>query len=162
MPDCALPCDRAHPRKLLPAGYARGLLNPGRHLWCLSLLEGPDLDVAAAVGPELTYVKVLQGDQILYLSKGTLHMLRGDYQVLAELKGRDMEGWTYDGPFDDLPAAQKIGGVTHLSELLKGIETYAANAHRVILWDEVGESEGTGIVHIAPGCGAEDFQLGRE
>jgi isoleucyl-tRNA synthetase len=32
----------------------------------------------------------------------------------------------------------------------------------VILWDEVGESEGTGIVHIAPGCGAEDFALGRE
>ena len=27
---------------------------------------------------------------------------------------------------------------------------------------EVGEEEGTGIVHIAPGCGAEDFQLGRE
>ena len=35
-------------------------------------------------------------------------------------------------------------------------------AHRVILWDEVGEAEGTGIVHIAPGCGAEDFQLGSE
>ena len=32
----------------------------------------------------------------------------------------------------------------------------------MILWDEVGETEGTGIVHIAPGCGAEDFQLGKE
>jgi len=29
----------------------------------------------------------------------------------------------------------------------------------VILWEEVGEEDGTGIVHIAPGCGAEDFQL---
>ena len=28
-------------------------------------------------------------------------------------------------------------------------------------WDEVGEDEGTGIVHIAPGCGAEDYQLGK-
>ena len=28
-------------------------------------------------------------------------------------------------------------------------------------WSEVGEDEGTGIVHIAPGCGAEDFQLGK-
>jgi isoleucyl-tRNA synthetase len=35
-----------------------------------------------------------------------------------------------------------------------------SQAHQVILWDEVGETEGTGIVHIAPGCGAEDFQLG--
>ena len=33
--------------------------------------------------------------------------------------------------------------------------------HRVVAWDEVGEEEGTGIVHIAPGCGAEDFQLGK-
>ena len=33
--------------------------------------------------------------------------------------------------------------------------------HRVVPWDEVGEDEGTGIVHIAPGCGAEDFQLGK-
>ncbi len=25
----------------------------------------------------------------------------------------------------------------------------------------MGEEEGTGIVHIAPGCGAEDFELGK-
>ena len=35
-------------------------------------------------------------------------------------------------------------------------------AHRVIVWEEVGEAEGTGIVHIAPGCGAEDFFLGQQ
>ena len=34
--------------------------------------------------------------------------------------------------------------------------------HQVVAWDEVGEEEGTGIVHIAPGCGAEDFQLGKK
>jgi isoleucyl-tRNA synthetase len=119
-------------------------------------------NVAAAVGPDLTYVKVRQGDQIYYLSKGTLHMLRGDYQVLDELRGRDLEGWTYDGPFDELPAVQEVGGHTHLKELVTGINQSAAQAHRVILWDQVGETEGTGIVHIAPGCGAEDFVLGRE
>ena len=37
-----------------------------------------------------------------------------------------------------------------------------ASIHRVIAWDAVGETEGTGIVHIAPGCGKEDFQLGKE
>src|SRR5205085_11975541 len=31
--------------------------------------------------------------------------------------------------------------------------------HRVIPWDEVATDTGTGIVHIAPGCGAEDFGL---
>ena len=31
----------------------------------------------------------------------------------------------------------------------------------MIPWDEVSLDEGTGIVHIAPGCGAEDFELSR-
>ncbi|HSV86481.1 MAG TPA: DUF5915 domain-containing protein, partial [Levilinea sp.] len=47
-------------------------------------------------------------------------------------------------------------------ELTKGVTQTAQQAHQVILWDAVGETEGTGIVHIAPGCGAEDFQLGRQ
>jgi isoleucyl-tRNA synthetase len=104
-------------------------------------------NVAAAVGPDLTYVRVKQGSEVFFLSKGTLHMLKGDHEVLDELQGSEMEGWTYDGPFDDLPAQQESGS--------------AAN-HRVILWEEVGEEEGTGIVHIAPGCGAEDFALSQE
>jgi isoleucyl-tRNA synthetase len=119
-------------------------------------------NVAAAVGPELTYVKVKNGDQVLYLSKGTLHMLQGEYQVLGELKGTDMVGWTYNGPFDDLDAAQEPGGHTFLKKLIRDVKENAAQAHRIIAWDAVGEAEGTGIVHIAPGCGAEDFQLGRQ
>jgi isoleucyl-tRNA synthetase len=126
-------------------------------------------NVAAAVGPDLTYVKVRNGDEVLYLSKGTLHMLRGDYEVLEEMPGTALEGWTYDGPFDDLEAAQQAGGRTDLpegrlpgEEFIRDAEQSAVEAHRVILWDEVGETEGTGIVHIAPGCGAEDFELGTE
>ncbi|GAB4579345.1 MAG: isoleucine--tRNA ligase [Anaerolineales bacterium] len=124
-------------------------------------------NVAAAVGPELDYVKVQQGDEFLYLSKGTLKMLKGEYTIVEELKGKDMEGWTYDGPFDDLEAANTPGGVVDLTpkqrdSILKGVTATAKEAHRVILWDMVGEEEGTGIVHIAPGCGAEDFQLGKQ
>jgi isoleucyl-tRNA synthetase len=119
-------------------------------------------NVAAAVGPELTYAKVRQGDEVFYLAKGTLHMLKGQYELLGELKGRDLDGWTYNGPFDDLPAEQAPGGFTYLKEFSGRGGLSAAQAHRVILWDEVGETEGTGIVHIAPGCGAEDFQLGKE
>ncbi|MCL4258979.1 MAG: class I tRNA ligase family protein, partial [Anaerolineales bacterium] len=89
-------------------------------------------------------------------------MLQGDYTVVAEYKGVELEGWAYDGPFDDLPAAQQPGGVTPLTELVRTVSDSAREAHRVILWDEVGEEEGTGIVHIAPGCGAEDFQLAKQ
>jgi isoleucyl-tRNA synthetase len=104
-------------------------------------------NVAAAVGADLTYLRVRQGEERLYLSKGTAHMLRGPYDVEEELKGERMVGWEYAGPFDELPAQAQSG---------------APAAHRVIAWDEVGEEEGTGIVHIAPGCGAEDFVLGKE
>ena len=31
----------------------------------------------------------------------------------------------------------------------------------MIGWDEVSLDEGTGIVHIAPGCGTEDFELSK-
>ncbi|RLC77342.1 MAG: isoleucine--tRNA ligase [Chloroflexi bacterium] len=104
-------------------------------------------NVAAAVGPELTYVKVRQGDEIFYLAKGALPILDGKYEVLEEMPGTALEGWAYDGPFDELEAQQAAGG---------------PQAHRVLLWDEVGETEGTGIVHMAPGCGAEDFALSKE
>ncbi len=105
-------------------------------------------NVAAAVHPDLPYVLIEQDSLRLWLSKGALsNAVRGSYTVLDEKPGVELEGWTYDGPFDELPAQQESG---------------AAAAHRVILWDQVGETEGTGIVHIAPGCGAEDFALGKQ
>ena len=126
-------------------------------------------NVAAAVGPDLTYVKVRATkpdgtDEVLFLSKGTTHMLQGPYEVLEELPGRALAGWRYLGPFDQLPAQQHPGGWAEpgLRRLFTSIPETAAQSHRVILWDAVGEAEGTGIVHIAPGCGAEDYQLHKE
>jgi isoleucyl-tRNA synthetase len=105
-------------------------------------------NVAAAVQPDLPYVLVENKGQRFWLSKGALdNAMRGQYTVLDEKPGHELVGWTYDGPFDELPAQQESGAVA---------------VHRVILWDEVGEAEGTGIVHIAPGCGAEDYELGKE
>jgi isoleucyl-tRNA synthetase len=101
-------------------------------------------NVAAAVHPDLTYVKVRQGEDVFYVSKGAVaSVVRGEHEVLAEVKGADLVGLTYRGPFDELPAQQGV-------------------VHRVIPWDEVSEAEGTGIVHIAPGAGAEDFALSKE
>ncbi|HXF52188.1 MAG TPA: isoleucine--tRNA ligase [Dehalococcoidia bacterium] len=100
-------------------------------------------NVAAAVHPELTYVKVRQGDDVLYVSKGAVSSaIRGSHEVVGEVKGADLVGLTYRGPFDELPAQEGV-------------------VHRVIEWDEVSDAEGTGIVHIAPGAGAEDFALSK-
>ena len=95
-------------------------------------------NVAAAVGANLTYAKVRQEDEVFYLAKGTLPMLKGRYELLGELKGAEMEGWTYSGPFDDLPAAQNPGGFTEIKEMANNSQESAAQAHRVILWSEVG------------------------
>jgi isoleucyl-tRNA synthetase len=113
-------------------------------------------NVAAAVGPDLRYVKVRQGDGVFWVGRGTLKQaLVGPFDVLEEKPGSQLVGWRYTGPFDALPAVAEAFAKGTRDEPERPYE------HRVIAWDEVGEEEGTGIVHIAPGCGAEDFQLGK-
>ncbi len=105
-------------------------------------------NVAAAVHPNLTYVKVKHGDEFFFLGKFALErsLPKEKYEVVKEFGGSEMEGWSYDGPYDDLPAQK---------------DSRAVESHIVILWTEVTEEEGTGIVHIAPGCGKEDLELSK-
>jgi isoleucyl-tRNA synthetase len=89
-------------------------------------------NVAAAVKPDAEYG--------LRDGNWQLAVTDGEYDHLA--RGEDLVGLEYVGPFDDAPAQEGI-------------------VHRVIPWDEVSLEEGTGIVHIAPGAGSEDFELSR-
>ena len=63
-------------------------------------------NVAAAVHPDLDYAKVRQGERVIYLSRGTLSRLVGEYEDLGTVKGSELVGLTYSGPFDDLKAQQ--------------------------------------------------------
>ena len=100
-------------------------------------------NIAAAVHPELVYVKVRQGDKTFYVAKEAAKTaIRGEHEVVGEVTGADLVGRPYTGPFDELPTAVGV-------------------QHRVIAWEEVDAAEGTGIVHIAPGCGKEDFALSK-
>src|ERR1017187_4877236 len=61
-------------------------------------------NVAAAVGPNLRYVQVRQGDSIYWLAQGTLKSAldvsaEGPFEVLGELTGSELVGWRYEGPF---------------------------------------------------------------
>jgi isoleucyl-tRNA synthetase len=92
-------------------------------------------NVAAAIKPDAEYGRRENGDWVaadVFL----------DETFVERKRGEELVGWRYRGPFDELPAQN-------------GIE------HRVIPWDAVALDEGTGIVHIAPGAGAEDFELSR-
>jgi len=101
-------------------------------------------NIAAAVHPELDYIRAEQNGQVMYVAKEAARTaLKGEYTVTGEVKGADLVGRAYRGPFDELPAEADV-------------------RHRVISWDEVDAAEGTGIVHIAPGSGKEDFGLSKE
>ena len=93
-------------------------------------------NVAAAVRPDLPYGRRANGD---WVAAGT-----AEADELVETKlGAELVGWRYEGPFDTLTPGAEV-------------------AHRVIPWDDISTEEGTGVVHIAPGCGAEDFDLGKQ
>ena len=92
-------------------------------------------NVAAAVKPDAEYVLKSNGEWVA-------RALAPDATTERTALGAELVGLEYEGPFDHLPAVQ-------------GTE------HRVIPWDDVTLDEGTGIVHIAPGCGGEDFELSK-
>ncbi len=94
-------------------------------------------NVAAAVRPDAEYGRRANGDWV-----AVARAPEGE-EFTEVLPGSALAGWRYEGPFDHLPPG---GGVDHA----------------IVGWDEVSMDEGTGIVHIAPGCGAEDFDLGKE
>ena len=83
-------------------------------------------------------------------------------------KAADMLCWEYTGPFDELAAQnheygfpEEVARVTKQSG--KWPATTAAKAHKVIDGGkDVTSTEGTGIVHTAPGCGAIDYQWGKQ
>ncbi|MBS3152388.1 isoleucine--tRNA ligase [Candidatus Woesearchaeota archaeon] len=99
-------------------------------------------NVAAAVNPEINYVQVRKGGDIYYISEATMSKVGGDSLVLENLKGADLVGLEYESFYPEI-------------DVQKGVFP------RVVPWNEVGEKDGTGIVHIAPNCGQEDYELGK-
>jgi isoleucyl-tRNA synthetase len=89
---------------------------------------------------------------------------QGGYEIEATLKGADMVGWYYAGPFDDLEAQQLAFDAKSrkrerpepsLHPVIDGGRDSKGNPHVIA-------GEGTGIVHIAPGCGDIDHKIGVE
>ena len=98
-------------------------------------------NVAAAVHPDLPYVKVEQDGEFYYLAEELLPVLKalkgrdkGDYHVVETLKGSDMVGWRYRGPFDELPAEQGVVHTRHPLERRQRQRGYRHRAYRSRLW----------------------------
>ena len=88
-------------------------------------------------------IKVLFGLKLIIISKEKFEIRFPFKFIRVKFDGKDLVGWEYSAPFEDL-------------DVQKGVE------HKVISWEDVSDEEGTGIVHIAPGCGREDYGLSKK
>jgi isoleucyl-tRNA synthetase len=101
-------------------------------------------NVALAVHPDETYVKIRYNGQILiFAEQRTGALLKGqEYEILDGFSGKELEGTEYE-PLFDYAKPEKKGWY-------------------VVLADFVTMDEGTGIVHIAPAFGEDDYNVGKK
>ncbi len=102
-------------------------------------------NVALCVGADIDYVKVKAKGETFILAKSLLNTVIGeDYELIEEMKGKDLEYTEYEQLLDfvKVPNGKK--------------------AHYVILGDFVSTEDGTGIVHIAPAFGEDDYNVSRK
>ena len=98
---------------------------------------------ALAVNPELTYIKVKQGEEWYILAEATEKSLVGEYEVIEKMKGTELVGKKFVPHYDYYPIA-------------KGEKSF-----EIIPGDFVTAEEGTGVVTIAA-YGEEDLKVMRE
>ena len=100
-------------------------------------------NVALAVNRDVTYVKVSSGGYVYILAKELASsVLEGEYEVLEEMKGSDLEYTEYE---QLMPFVEPSDG---------------KKAFFVVCADYVSTTDGTGIVHIAPAFGEDDYNVG--
>ncbi|ABR49253.1 isoleucyl-tRNA synthetase [Alkaliphilus metalliredigens QYMF] len=100
-------------------------------------------NVALAVHPNVTYIKARFEDKVYYVAEALAgKVLAGEYEVMEKMKGTDLEHMEYE-------------------QLMPFVKT-DKKAFFVTLADFVTTVDGTGLVHIAPAFGEDDYQVGRK
>lgn len=99
-------------------------------------------NVALALGPDVEYVKVLHKEKKIILAKERLAVLGEDYEILEHFTGKDLEGTDYEQLMDYCTPDKK--------------------AFYTILGDFVSTGDGSGIVHIAPAFGQDDYEISKK
>jgi isoleucyl-tRNA synthetase len=99
-------------------------------------------NLAAAVGPEIRYARVRHGEETLIVAQALVERVFGEgAEVLGTLAGSELVGRSYSGP-------------------IFARSDREAGALPVLGGDFVTTEDGTGIVHLAPAFGEEDFRVG--
>ncbi len=99
-------------------------------------------NVALAVGPDVTYVKIDLDGKTIVLAKERLGVIDGEYKIIEELKGSQLEGIEYEQLMTYVKPDKKAFFVTNAGF--------------------VSTEDGSGIVHIAPAFGQDDYDLSKK
>lgn len=102
-------------------------------------------NVAIAVNPNNDYVevKIKSDERHLILGKEAIKVLKDDViEIVDTFKGEKLIGKEYETCFPTLEVQNFV--------------------HKIVPWEDVSAFDGSGAVHIAPGCGVEDFELGKK
>ncbi|MEO8166953.1 MAG: isoleucine--tRNA ligase, partial [bacterium] len=99
-------------------------------------------NVALAVHPDVDYVKVEHKGDKLILAEARLGVLEGEYNIVERMKGRELVGLEYERIFNYHPVDKK--------------------AFFVVGAPFVTTEDGSGIVHMAPAYGEDDYQTSKK
>lgn len=97
-------------------------------------------NVALALNSDIDYVKVKNNGEHLILAKARLSVLKGEYEIIQELKGQELIGLDYEPLFTFCQTDKKL--------------------YYTVAADFVSTDDGSGIVHIAPAFGEDDYKIG--
>ena len=99
-------------------------------------------NVALAVGPDIDYVKIEHNGKKIILAKERLSVIDGDYEIIEEVKGSSLENTEYE----------QLLPYIHIDK----------KAFFVVPGEFVSTEDGSGIVHIAPAFGADDYEVSKK
>jgi isoleucyl-tRNA synthetase len=99
-------------------------------------------NVALAVGSDIDYVKIKTEYATMILAKERLSVIDKEYEILAEMKGSELAGIEYEQLMEYCSVDKK--------------------AFYVVEGDFVSTADGSGIVHIAPAFGADDYEVSKK
>jgi isoleucyl-tRNA synthetase len=120
-------------------------------------------NVAVAAAPDVTYVRASVDGETLVLAEPLVEKVLGEgAEILDRFPGSYLLGRQYKGPVFDLadggPTTTADGPISH--------EMGGISAHRpvfsVVAGDFVTTEDGTGLVHIAPAFGEDDYRVAAE
>src|SRR3990167_4573202 len=113
-------------------------------------------NIAVAVDENLDYSLLKTEKGKVWLATETISRVikSKDHKVIKKVKGKELVGLKYEGPFDQLASVSQVA-----KENPKTFHHVIPTDNRIL---PITVTEGTGMVHTAVSAGTEDFRLGKK